>query len=158
MVFDLKGSVKPQVFTLPPVGAVQAYRLVFDLYPAVAPDPLMELLAQSERKQQNAERGKQRAARHVERPRHDAAGRRQQRGVLRALCAERRQRVRGERTASAGAQWVAVRLYVRVAGLPPIIAKTPTPTPACRRWPRRPRRSRATRAVGSGANSAKSLE
>ncbi|MBW9103461.1 N-acetylmuramoyl-L-alanine amidase [Paraburkholderia phenoliruptrix] len=51
MVFDLKGSVKPQVFTLPPVGAYK-YRLVFDLYPAVAPDPLMELLAQSERKQQ----------------------------------------------------------------------------------------------------------
>ncbi|WP_248555397.1 N-acetylmuramoyl-L-alanine amidase [Paraburkholderia terrae] len=51
MVFDLKGSVKPQVFTLPPVGTYK-YRLVFDLYPAVAPDPLMELLAQSERKQQ----------------------------------------------------------------------------------------------------------
>nr|WKF57124.1 N-acetylmuramoyl-L-alanine amidase AmiC [Paraburkholderia busanensis] len=51
MVFDLKGSVKPQVFTLPPVGAYK-YRLVFDLYPAVAPDPLMDLLAQSERKQQ----------------------------------------------------------------------------------------------------------
>ena len=42
MVFDLKGSVKPQVFTLPPVGAYK-YRLVFDLYPAVAPDPLMDL-------------------------------------------------------------------------------------------------------------------
>ncbi|WP_153100981.1 N-acetylmuramoyl-L-alanine amidase [Paraburkholderia hayleyella] len=51
MVFDLKGSVKPQVFTLPPVGTYR-YRLVFDLYPAVAPDPLMELLAQSERKEQ----------------------------------------------------------------------------------------------------------
>ncbi|RFU46409.1 N-acetylmuramoyl-L-alanine amidase [Paraburkholderia sp. DHOC27] len=51
MVFDLKGSVKPQVFTLPPVGTYK-YRLVFDLYPAVAPDPLMDLLAQSERKEQ----------------------------------------------------------------------------------------------------------
>ncbi|MFM0308031.1 N-acetylmuramoyl-L-alanine amidase [Paraburkholderia sp. RL17-383-BIF-A] len=51
MVFDLKGLVKPQVFTLPPVGAYK-YRLVFDLYPAVAPDPLMDLLAQTERKQQ----------------------------------------------------------------------------------------------------------
>lgn len=51
MVFDLKGSVKPQVFTLPPVGSYK-YRLVFDLYPAVAPDPMMDLLAQSERKQQ----------------------------------------------------------------------------------------------------------
>ena len=51
MVFDLKGSVKPQVFTLPPVGTYR-YRLVFDLYPAVAPDPLMDLLAQTERKEQ----------------------------------------------------------------------------------------------------------
>ena len=51
MVFDLKGSVKPQVFALQPVGSYR-YRLVFDLYPAVAPDPLMELLAQSDRKQQ----------------------------------------------------------------------------------------------------------
>ena len=37
MVFDLKGSVKPQVFTLTPIGSYK-YRLVFDLYPAVAPD------------------------------------------------------------------------------------------------------------------------
>lgn len=51
MVFDLKGSVKPQVFTLQPVGTYR-YRLVFDLYPAVAPDPLMELLAQTEKKQE----------------------------------------------------------------------------------------------------------
>lgn len=51
MVFDLKGSVKPQVFMLQPVGSYK-YRLVFDLYPAVAPDPLMDLLAQTERKQQ----------------------------------------------------------------------------------------------------------
>ncbi|CAN7484748.1 N-acetylmuramoyl-L-alanine amidase [Trinickia sp. LjRoot230] len=50
LVFDLKGSVKPQVFSLPPVGTYR-YRLVLDLYPSVAPDPLMELLAQSERKQ-----------------------------------------------------------------------------------------------------------
>ncbi|MFM0324114.1 N-acetylmuramoyl-L-alanine amidase [Caballeronia glebae] len=50
MVFDLKGSVKPQVFTLGPIGSYK-YRLVFDLYPAVAPDPLMDLLAQTERKQ-----------------------------------------------------------------------------------------------------------
>lgn len=54
MVFDLKGSVKPQVFTLTPVGSYQ-YRLVFDLYPAVPPDPLMELLAQTQRKEQALE-------------------------------------------------------------------------------------------------------
>ncbi|MGU7781671.1 N-acetylmuramoyl-L-alanine amidase [Burkholderia sp. PU8-34] len=51
MVFDLKGSVKPQVFTLPPVGTYK-YRLVFDLYPAVPPDPLTDLIAQTERKEQ----------------------------------------------------------------------------------------------------------
>jgi N-acetylmuramoyl-L-alanine amidase len=51
MVFDLKGGVKPQVFTLAPIGSYK-YRLVFDLYPAVAPDPLMDLLAQTGRKQQ----------------------------------------------------------------------------------------------------------
>lgn len=50
LVFDLKGSVKPQMFSLPPVGTYR-YRLVLDLYPAVAPDPLMDLLAQTERKE-----------------------------------------------------------------------------------------------------------
>src|SRR6201991_596441 len=51
MVFDLKGSVKPQVFTLEPVGSYK-YRLVVDLYPGGAPDPLRDRLAQSERKEQ----------------------------------------------------------------------------------------------------------
>ncbi|KMQ80634.1 N-acetylmuramoyl-L-alanine amidase [Candidatus Burkholderia pumila] len=55
MVFDLKSSVKPQVFTLGPIDSYK-YRLVFDLYPAVAPDPLMELLAQSEHKQEALDR------------------------------------------------------------------------------------------------------
>ncbi|MGV2291861.1 N-acetylmuramoyl-L-alanine amidase [Trinickia sp. YCB016] len=58
MVFDLKGQVKPQVFSLQPVGSYK-YRLVFDLYPAVAPDPLMDLLAQSERKEQRLNQGNQ---------------------------------------------------------------------------------------------------
>ncbi|WP_353192268.1 N-acetylmuramoyl-L-alanine amidase [Pandoraea pnomenusa] len=46
MVFDLKAGVKPQSFTLPPVAGYK-YRTVFDLYPAIEPDPLMELLAKS---------------------------------------------------------------------------------------------------------------
>ncbi|MEX3956845.1 N-acetylmuramoyl-L-alanine amidase [Trinickia sp. EG282A] len=50
LVFDLKGSVKPQVFSLEPIGSYR-YRLVLDLYPTVAPDPLMDLLAQTERKE-----------------------------------------------------------------------------------------------------------
>jgi N-acetylmuramoyl-L-alanine amidase len=50
LVIDLKDAVKPQSFTLAPVGTYK-YRLVFDLYPAVPPDPLLELLAQTEQKQ-----------------------------------------------------------------------------------------------------------
>lgn len=51
LVFDLKTAVKPQSFTLPPVAGYR-YRTVFDLYPAVPPDPLMELLQKSERKEE----------------------------------------------------------------------------------------------------------
>jgi N-acetylmuramoyl-L-alanine amidase len=42
---DLKQPIKPQVFNLQPVAAYQ-HRLVFDLYPVHAPDPLEELIAQ----------------------------------------------------------------------------------------------------------------
>ncbi|MBI5921917.1 MAG: N-acetylmuramoyl-L-alanine amidase [Betaproteobacteria bacterium] len=46
LVIELKGergSVRPQVFTLKPVGEY-AHRLVLDLYPSEPPDPLMALL------------------------------------------------------------------------------------------------------------------
>jgi N-acetylmuramoyl-L-alanine amidase len=43
LVVDLKQPVLPQVFTLPPVAAYQ-YRLVFDLHPAQAADPLEALI------------------------------------------------------------------------------------------------------------------
>ena len=49
LVFDLKESVQPQLFTLDPVGTYQN-RLVFDLYPTVANDPLMELVKNSAKK------------------------------------------------------------------------------------------------------------
>lgn len=42
LVIDLKQAVAPQIFTLKPVGAYK-YRLVLDLYPKVAQDPLMAL-------------------------------------------------------------------------------------------------------------------
>ena len=42
---DLKQAIQPQVFNLQPVAAYQ-HRLVFDLYPVNAPDPLEELIAQ----------------------------------------------------------------------------------------------------------------
>ncbi|MFZ4287463.1 N-acetylmuramoyl-L-alanine amidase [Variovorax sp. HJSM1_2] len=45
MVIDLKRAAKPQVFTLAPVAAYQ-HRLVFDLYPAQAEDPLEALIAE----------------------------------------------------------------------------------------------------------------
>jgi N-acetylmuramoyl-L-alanine amidase len=43
LVIELKGEVRPQVFTLQPVGEY-GHRLVLDLYPLEAPDPLMALL------------------------------------------------------------------------------------------------------------------
>ncbi|MCS6763334.1 MAG: N-acetylmuramoyl-L-alanine amidase [Candidatus Protistobacter heckmanni] len=46
LVFDLKNQVAPQVFTLAPAGDYR-FRLVFDLYPSVPADPLMELLART---------------------------------------------------------------------------------------------------------------
>ncbi|AMD44815.1 N-acetylmuramoyl-L-alanine amidase [Bordetella holmesii] len=46
LVFDLKQAVAPQVFTLKPVGDYQ-YRLVLDLYPKIAQDPLVAVLNKS---------------------------------------------------------------------------------------------------------------
>jgi N-acetylmuramoyl-L-alanine amidase len=45
LVIDLKQAISPQVFTLAPVAAYQ-HRLVLDLYPTQAPDPLAQLIAQ----------------------------------------------------------------------------------------------------------------
>jgi N-acetylmuramoyl-L-alanine amidase len=43
VVLDLKGEVKPQVFTLKPIGEY-GHRLVLDLYPVVPLDPLAALI------------------------------------------------------------------------------------------------------------------
>ena len=43
IVLDLKLAISPQVFTLPPIAAYQ-HRLVLDLYPAQAIDPLESLI------------------------------------------------------------------------------------------------------------------
>jgi N-acetylmuramoyl-L-alanine amidase len=43
LVIELKNEVKPQVFTLDPVGQY-GYRLVLDLYPAAPVDPLLALI------------------------------------------------------------------------------------------------------------------
>ena len=55
LVFDLKEPVKPQLFTLDPIAEYQ-YRMVLDLYPAIPPDPLMELVKSSARKESALER------------------------------------------------------------------------------------------------------
>jgi len=47
LVFDLKQRVRPQQFTLGPVAAYQ-HRLVFDLYPTEAADPLLALVRERE--------------------------------------------------------------------------------------------------------------
>ena len=46
LVIELKGEVKPQVFSLQPVGEY-GHRLVLDLYPVEPIDPLMALLEKS---------------------------------------------------------------------------------------------------------------
>lgn len=50
LVFDLKEPIKPQLFTLDPVAEYN-YRMVFDLYPTTPPDPLMELVKSSAKKE-----------------------------------------------------------------------------------------------------------
>jgi len=45
VVLDLKAEVKPQVFTLKPIGEY-GHRLVLDIYPAVEVDPLAALIAE----------------------------------------------------------------------------------------------------------------
>ncbi len=49
LVLDLKTEAKPQLFNLEPVGEY-GHRLVLDVYPLVAADPLMALAQQAERK------------------------------------------------------------------------------------------------------------
>jgi N-acetylmuramoyl-L-alanine amidase len=48
LVVDLKQAIRPQVFTLKPVGAYQ-HRLVFDLYPEQEADPLAALISEKMR-------------------------------------------------------------------------------------------------------------
>lgn len=55
LVLDLKQDALPQVFNLPPIAAYQ-HRLVFDLYPKVAADPLLVLLAEKEKEKASSAR------------------------------------------------------------------------------------------------------
>jgi N-acetylmuramoyl-L-alanine amidase len=53
LVIELKADIKPQVFTLKPIGEY-GHRLVLDLYPTVPVDPLMAMLEESESKTEAA--------------------------------------------------------------------------------------------------------
>jgi len=158
MVFDLKGSVKPQVFTLPPVGAYK-YRLVFDLYPAVAPDPLMELLAQSERKQQTLNEENSAPPATLSGPGTTPPAADNSEAFF------ERYAQNGGSGSAAGAPHAPAHSGSPSGstsgspGLPPIIAKTPTPTPGVPPTPATPPTATArNKGSGSGANSAKSLD
>ncbi len=54
LVIELKGEIKPQVFSLKPVGEY-GHRLVLDLYPGEPVDPLMALLEKSREPELKAE-------------------------------------------------------------------------------------------------------
>ncbi len=47
LVFDLKEEIKPQVFTLAPIGTYN-HRLIFDLYPIKAVDPIAAMIEKGE--------------------------------------------------------------------------------------------------------------
>jgi N-acetylmuramoyl-L-alanine amidase len=53
LVIDLKQPASPQVFTLAPVAAYK-HRLVFDLYPTEARDPLLALIREKEKAERDA--------------------------------------------------------------------------------------------------------
>jgi N-acetylmuramoyl-L-alanine amidase len=52
VVLDLKADVKPQIFNLPPI-ADYGHRLVLDLYPLVAVDPVAVLIEESKKRPQH---------------------------------------------------------------------------------------------------------
>lgn len=47
LVFDLKEEIKPQVFTLAPIGTYN-HRLIFDLYPIAPADPIAAMIEKGE--------------------------------------------------------------------------------------------------------------
>jgi len=67
LVIELKGAVKPQVFSLQPVGEY-GHRLVLDLYPVEPIDPLMALLEKSGEAPLKAESSLDSRTRPAERP------------------------------------------------------------------------------------------
>jgi N-acetylmuramoyl-L-alanine amidase len=64
LVFDLKAEIKPQVFTLPPVG-VYKHRLIFDLYPVQEIDPIAAMIEKGEWSKDGAPVGQEPAPKDV---------------------------------------------------------------------------------------------
>jgi N-acetylmuramoyl-L-alanine amidase len=62
LVFDLRATVKPQVFALTPIGQF-GHRLVLDLYPLVPPDPLLAFLDRHQAQRDSATEAPRAAAR-----------------------------------------------------------------------------------------------
>ena len=56
LVLDLKAEVRPQIFALAPVGEY-GHRLVLDIHPVVAPDPLAQLIEETQRSRPPAKAG-----------------------------------------------------------------------------------------------------
>ena len=69
LVLDLKAEVRPQIFALAPVGDY-GHRLVLDIHPIVAPDPLAELIEETRRSRPPAKPGVARLATIVIDPGH----------------------------------------------------------------------------------------
>src|SRR3990170_3412643 len=67
LVIDLKAEVKPQVFTLKPIGEY-GHRLVLDLYPVVPPDPLAALIEADGKLPQREEKAEPEAAAPPDKP------------------------------------------------------------------------------------------
>ena len=62
LVLDLKAEVKPQIFTLPPI-ADYGHRLVLDIHPLVAVDPLAVLIEETQQRPVPARAGQAAALR-----------------------------------------------------------------------------------------------
>lgn len=67
LVLDLKAEVQPQVFALKPI-AEYGHRLVLDLYPLVAPDPLAALIEADAKRPKKEETAQQDTAPPADRP------------------------------------------------------------------------------------------
>ena len=141
LVLDLKQAVKPQVFTLPPVAAY-GNRLVLDLYPTQAKDPLEALIAsyaEEKTPQANSTQLEDQIAQLLAQqkqaeplPRHSPTTAEQQADLLRDFLRERQVPANAEKPPPAK---------------PPVLAKRPENPPETPRRPPAIRKSGAQRLI-----------